>query len=250
MKNKGNLKVLITGASRGLGLAMAKKLSSQYSLILHASKDENLDNLRSFLGKYQDRHHVLCADFSNHEEVSKFCKQLKKQYIDSLYGVINNAGVTFNKSLLFQPERDIDTIIQVNLKAPILINKTALKIFALKKKGIIINVSSCVGEIGNAFQAVYAATKAGLVALTKSLAKEVSVLDKDHSIRILSISPGFIETEMTEKIPDSEKEKYLANIPSNRFGKSEEVAEVITFLLSEKATYINGTDIKINGGIL
>src|SRR5215469_10235996 len=158
-------KVLITGASKGLGLAISKKLSADYTLILHASKPESFTHI-------EPGSHLLCADFSDNDQVAEFCKQLKKEHGDGLYAVINNAGVTFDKPLNFQPEREIDAMLNVNLRAPIMIAKTAMKIFALSQKGVIINISSVVAEKGNAFQSVYAAAKAGLVALSKSLAQE------------------------------------------------------------------------------
>jgi 3-oxoacyl-[acyl-carrier protein] reductase len=238
-----NQKILITGASRGLGLAISKKLSTQYPLILHASAAESFTAL-------DPNTEILCADFSDPEQLANFCKQLKKEHGDSLYAIINNAGVTFDNSLIFQPEKAIDTMISVNLKAPIMICKTAMKIFNLNKRGVIINISSVVGETGNAFQAVYSATKAGLVALSKSLAQEAAALNDTHQIRILSVSPGFIETDMTGKLPEAEKEKYLKMIPSKRFGKAEDVAEVVSFLLSDHASYINGTNIHVNGGLV
>ncbi|MDB5123927.1 MAG: fabG 5 [Mucilaginibacter sp.] len=235
-------KVLITGASKGLGLAISKKLSGEYTLILHASKEENFTSV-------EPGSHILCADFSDAEQLAGFCKRLKAEHSDTLYAVINNAGVTFDKSLIYQPEREIETMLNVNLKAPILICKTAMKIFNQNKRGVIINISSCVGETGNAFQSVYAATKAGLVALSKSLAQEAAALNQEHEIRVLSVSPGFIETGMTASIPEAEKEKYLKMIPSKRFGKTDDIAEAILYLLSEKASYINGTNIHINGGL-
>jgi len=235
-------KVLITGASRGLGLAISRKLSSQYQLILHASSKDSFTSI-------PPNSHILCADLSDPGQVADFCKQLKKEHGDTLYGVINNAGVTFDNSLIFQPEKAIDAMINVNLRTPIMICKTAMKIFGLSKEGVIINVSSVVGETGNAFQAVYAATKAGLVALSKSLAQEAAALNEEHNIRVLSISPGFIETDMTDKLPEKEKEKYLKMIPSKRFGKAEDVAEMISFLLSGQSAYVNGTNIHINGGL-
>ncbi|HVV56059.1 MAG TPA: SDR family oxidoreductase [Mucilaginibacter sp.] len=239
----GKKKILITGASRGLGLAISQKLSPDYTLILHASKEESFDSVA-------EGNHILCADFSDDEQLTEFCKKLRKDHADDLYGVVNNAGVAYDKSLLFQPEREINAMLNINLRAPILISKTAMKIFNLKREGVIINISSCVGETGNAFQSVYAATKAGLVALAKSLAKEASVLHDEHTIRVLSISPGFIETNMTASIPETERAKYLAMIPANRFGRVEDVADTVAFLLSDKASYINGTDIHINGGLL
>ena len=235
--------ILITGASRGLGLAIAKRLSAEYTLILHASKP----------GAFKDVYpadHILYADFSDDEQLAAFCKQLKRDHSDSLYAVINNAGVTFDKSLIYQPEQEITKMLNVNLKAPIMICKTAMKIFNLNKRGVIINISSVVGETGNAFQAVYAATKAGLVALSRSLAQEAAALSPEHEIRVLSVSPGFIETDMTATISAIEKEKYLKMIPAHRFGKAVDIAETIAFLLSDKASYINGTNLHINGGLL
>jgi len=236
-------KVLITGASKGLGRALAKQLSPDYVLILHASKAESFAETPS-------GSHVLCADFSNPNQITGFCKRLKAEHGDTLYAVINNAGVAFDKSLIYQPEREIEAMLNVNLKAPIMICKTAMKIFNQNKQGVIINISSVVGETGNAFQAVYAATKAGISALSKSLAKEAATAGEGHQIRVLSVSPGFIETNMTDSIPHAQKDKYLDMIPAKRFGRAEEVADLIAYLLSDKASYINGTNIHINGGLI
>jgi 3-oxoacyl-[acyl-carrier protein] reductase len=236
-------KILVTGASRGLGLAIAKRLSAEYSLILHASKKESFTAFDPDVA-------ILCADFSDNEQLADFCKTLKREHGNELYAVINNAGVTFDKSLIYQPEQEIDKMLQVNLKAPIMICKMAMKIFSLNKSGVIINISSVVGETGNAFQSVYAATKAGLVSLSRSLALEAAALSDEHSIRVLSVSPGFIETDMTSAIPDAEKEKYRKMIPAHKFGKAEDIAEMIAFLLSDKASYINGTNIHVNGGLI
>lgn len=243
------MKVLITGASRGIGKAIALKLQHSYSLVLHASNENSLAELKSQL-QVPEKHQVACADFSDTAQVKEFCTQLKSRHGADLYAVVNNAGITLDKSLLFQPEGDIDTLLQVNLKTPILISKTAFKIFHTARSGVIINLGSCVGESGNAFQSVYAATKAGLTAFSKSLAREAGALNPQHNIRILSVSPGFIETDMTDKLPEADKVKYQTNIPSRRLGQPQDVAELIAFLLSDAASYINGSEIKINGGIL
>ncbi|RVU01403.1 SDR family oxidoreductase [Mucilaginibacter limnophilus] len=235
-------KVLITGASRGLGLAISKKLAADYTLILHASRQESFTT--EIPGSY-----LLCADLADTEQLNDFCKMLKKEHGDDLYAVINNAGVTFDKPLMYQPEREIDAILNINLKAPIMICKTAMKIFSMNKTGVIINMSSVVGQTGNAFQAVYSATKAGMAALSRSLAQEAANIGEGHNIRVLSIAPGFIETDMTERIPAAEKEKYLNMIPAKRFGNVDDVAETVAFLLSDKASYINATSININGGL-
>jgi 3-oxoacyl-[acyl-carrier protein] reductase len=242
------MNILITGASKGIGRAMALRLQGKYSLVLHASSEGTIAPLFGELDN-PEHHHKLVADLSDPAAVKNFCSELKQKFSGNLYCVINNAGVTIDKSLLFQPEADIDRMLQVNLKAPIMISKTAFKIFHTREKGVIINMGSCVGEMGNAFQGVYAATKAGLTAFSKSLAREAGALLPKHSIRVFSISPGYIETDMTEKIPEQEKLKYMANIPSQRLGQPGEVAALVEFLLSEEAAYINGSEIKINGGI-
>jgi 3-oxoacyl-[acyl-carrier protein] reductase len=243
------MKVLITGASKGIGRAIARRLAGRYDLIVHASTEESLAPLWEELAD-PGRHHRLCADFTDPAAVRAFCRELKNRHGDDLYAVINNAGVALDKPLLYQPEADIDTMIQVNLKAPIAISKTALKVFYRRQKGVILNIGSCVGETGNAFQSIYAATKAGLAAFSKSLAREAGVLLHDHSLRILSIAPGFIETAMTDRIPAADRQQYLGRIPSGRFGQADDVAELVAFLLSDSAAYINGSEIKINGGLL
>jgi 3-oxoacyl-[acyl-carrier protein] reductase len=235
-------KVLITGASRGLGLAISKLLAPDYHLILHASSPE------SFTETIPDSD-ILCADLSDAEQLADFCKQLKKQHGSELYGVINNAGVTFDNSIIYQQEKHIDAMLNVNLRAPILICKTVMKLFAANGGGVIINMSSVVGESGNAFQAVYAATKAALVAFSRSLAQEAAVMNDPNNVRVLCVSPGFIDTDMTANIPAEMKEKYLKMIPAKKMGTPEDIAETIYFLLSEKASYINGTNVHVNGGL-
>lgn len=235
-------KILITGASRGLGLAIAQALNNDYCLILHATKAENITQLK-------EDNYILAADFSKPEEVTSFCKALKAQHGEDLHAVINNAGITLSKSLLFQPEREIDDAIQINLKAPIQISKTAIKIFSVKQKGVIINMSSMVAETGNAFQTIYSATKAGLATFSKSLAKEAGALYENNQIRVLSVSPGLINTDMADSISQSEQEKIIKNIPLKRMGYAEEVAKVVAFLVSDQASYVNGSTINVNGGL-
>jgi len=224
-------------------LAISKKLAATYPLIVHASSPGSFTEVIP-------NSQMLCADFSDPEQLSNFCKQLKKEHGDTLYGVINNAGLTFDNSLIYQSEKHIDAMLNVNLKAPIMICKTAMKIFSLSNSGVIINISSVVAETGNAFQAVYSATKAGLATLSKSLAQEAAALNAEHQIRVLSVSPGFIETDMTDGLPQEQKDKYLKMIPSKRFGSVNDVAEAVSFLVSDKASYINGTTIHINGGLV
>lgn len=246
---KLNKKVLITGASRGIGRATAIQLAEEgYDLLLHASKLENLNELLSSLP--QDcKYELLIADFSAEEQVKEFISRLKKEH-KKLFGIVSNAGIAIDKALAYQPISEIDKMLNVNLKAPVLLAKTAMKLFSTEKKGVFIAISSCVGEMGNAFQSVYAASKAGNVALCKSLAKEIGLLYDEHQIRFISLSPGFIQTDMVNALNKEIQIEYLKKVPLKRAGEAKEVANTVSFLLSDKASYINGSEIKINGGLL
>lgn len=238
--------VLITGASRGIGLAIAKMLANDYTLILHGRDSAALQLLVSQL---PGSHHLIAADLSKKDQLNQLCKDLKKIAPD-LYAVINNAGITKDKPLLFQSEDDMDELFAVNLKAPLLINKAVLKLLHGKGRGVIINMGSCVGEMGNAFQVAYAMSKAAILSMTKSIAKEITALNPDSKIRVVCISPGFINTDMTANLDPTTMARYLQLIPSRRIGTSEEVASAVKFILSDAASYINGVEIKINGGIV
>lgn len=221
---------------------MSKLLSSEYRLVLHATTPE------SFKEQIPDSE-MLCGDLSDPTQLADFCKALKKQHGSDLYGVINNAGVAHDNSIIYQQEKHIDAMLSINLRAPILICKTVMKLFSANAGGVIINMSSVVGESGNAFQAVYAATKAALVAFSRSLAQEAAVMNDPNNIRVLCVSPGFIDTDMTANIPAEMKEKYLKMIPAKKMGAPEDIAQTVYFLLSEKAAYINGTNVHVNGGL-
>ena len=246
MKSK---KILVTGASRGIGQAIAIQLAKEgYSLLLHARTKEHLTET---IQKINDdtTTHIITADFLKIEEVKAFLTILKKEHKD-LFGIVSNAGITFDKPIAYQPEKEIDSILQVNLKVPILLGKLAMKLFLKNKTGVFIHMASVVGEMGNAFQSIYASTKAGVVALSKSWAREISTLEPDHKARFLSVSPGFIQTNMTDKLDKNIQAHYKSTIPSKRFGTPQEVAHLISFLISDQSPYINGSEVKINGGIL
>ena len=246
MKHK---KVLITGASRGIGKAIALQLAKEkkYYLLLHASSQESLEKLSLCLN-INCRYELLPCNFNDEAELFEFVRQVKHNHKD-LFAIVSNAGITSNKALAFQTHNDINALINVNLKTPIFLSKMAMKLFSRNEEGIFIALGSYVAENGNPFQAVYAATKAANIALCKSLAKEIGQLKPTSNIRFLSISPGFIETDMTQQLNEDIRNKYLKHIPSNRFGKTKEVAKLVAFLIDEKASYINGTNIKIDGGL-
>lgn len=239
--------VLITGASRGIGRAIALKLAKKYRLILHASVESSLVSLKTEL---DGNHEILYADFTDVAATKNFCTELKKIAGKSLYAVVNNAGIAIDKPLMYQSMRDIDAMLSVNMKAPLLISKVALKIFIANNKGVLVNISSCVGQTGNAFQVVYSMTKAAMTVMSKAIAKEVAALNKEHQIRSVSIAPGFIETDMTKELTDSVREAYIKMIPTSHFGHPSDVADAVDFVLSKQASYINGTEIAVNGGII
>lgn len=242
-------KVLITGASRGIGKAIAIQLAENggYNLILHASSEHSLEQLVRSLPEGTVFETMTC-NFADESALSDFIKELKNKHED-LYAIISNAGITRNKGLGYQPVKEVDEMLTVNLRVPILLAKAAMKIFPKRNNGVFIALSSCVAETGNAFQAVYSATKAANVAMCKSLAREAGVLHPEKQIRFVTVAPGFIETGMTEELPEKIKEKYLEQIPARRFGNPQDVAHVVEFLLSDRASYINGSEFKINGGL-
>lgn len=243
-------KILVTGANRGIGRSICLALDQKgYSLILHSRKQSDLKSLLEDC-IHPELHSTVTADFSDDAALKSMIKEIKSQHKDDLYGIVNNAGIALDKPIAYQPEQEVDMMLKVNLKAPILIGKMAMKLFLTKKEGVIINIASCIGESGNAFQSVYAATKAGLVALSKSWAKEAGELIEEHKVRVLCVSPGFIKTDMTDQLSQGIQDEYKKNIPARKFGSPQDIANAICFLMSEEASYINGTEIKINGGIL
>lgn len=249
MKNPDNQFILITGASRGIGKAIALQLEADgFPLILHARCPENLTALWEEL-QFPDKHVIRCADLADQEALKKFTKTISREFQNQFFGLINNAGMTSDKAIAYQPEREIDRLLQVNLKAPIMLGKMALKQFIKQGEGVIINLGSIVGERGNSFQSVYAATKAAMAALAKSWARECGTLLDDHCIRVLSVSPGFIATDMTGVLDEQVVEQYRSSIPTNRIGTPQEVANLVSFLVGPEATYLNGSEFKINGGL-
>lgn len=233
-------KVLVTGASGDIGREICVCLSEAgYSVIAQYNKNnDGIKKTMSLLKTTDGLHHEsLQIDLNNYSDMQTKIKDLD---IDIL---INNAGIVVNNMLPIMDYQSIEQLIRINLLAPILLTQEILKNMIYKKSGIIINVSSISGQLGNAGQTVYSATKAGLIGLTKSLAKEYGA----RGIRSNCVSPGFIESDMTKNLNVSE---IIKNIPMGRFGTPREIAEVVAFLSGEKSKYINGEVISINGGII
>ncbi|MCI9063935.1 MAG: 3-oxoacyl-[acyl-carrier-protein] reductase [Clostridia bacterium] len=236
---------LITGASRGIGKAIAKKFAdNDYNLIINYTSDKtNLEELkREFEGT-----EVLFvkADVSKYDE----CEDMVKQGIDKFGQIdvlVNNAGITRDNLLMRMKEEDFDNVLNVNLKGTFNVTKSAVPYMMKKRSGKIVNISSVVGVSGNAGQANYSASKAGIIGFTKSIAKELA----SRNIYANAVAPGFIATDMTEVLSDSVKESINAQIPLKRMGSADEVANVVYFLGSEESSYITGQVINVDGGML
>ena len=237
---------LITGASRGIGKATAEKFARNgYNLALVSRSKESLEKVKEELGETGSEILIFPADVSDFERAQEIVKEVHDHFgrIDVL---VNNAGTTLDKFLLRTSESDWDTIININLKSVFNYSKAVSRIMLKQKHGVIVNVSSVVGLIGNAGQASYAASKSGIIGFTKSLAKELG----SRNIRVVAVAPGFIETALTESLPQEVKRAYLEQIALRRFGKPEDVANLIYFLASDEASYITGQTFVIDGGMI
>ncbi len=232
-------RVLITGASGGIGSAMAEEFDREgYELVLHCHKNiEKLNDLKERLSKEPV---LVSGDLSTEEGVNSVIEQVGD--IDVL---INNAGITRDGLLLTMKPESFDAVIAANLRSVYLMSRAVLRGMTKRRWGRIINLSSVSGIYGNAGQTNYAASKAGIIGFSKSLAKEVA----SRNVTVNCIAPGMIETEMTAAIPEKAKGALLSEIPMKRMGRPEEIAYIASFLASEKASYITGSVIEADGGM-
>lgn len=241
---KGRVAV-VTGASRGIGKAIASRLGEAgANLVLNHYEPEDLDlskSIKSQGGKV----HTLKGDISHFNEAEKLIAYAVKIF-GHLDILVNNAGINRDNLLVRMKEEDFDRVISVNLKGTFNCIKHASRVMMKQRYGKIVSISSIVGLIGNVGQANYAASKAGIIGLTKSLAKELA----PRGVTVNAIAPGFIKTVMTEKLPQVVKDNMLANIPLKKFGETEDVANLVDFLVSEKASYITGQVINVDGGMV
>ena len=238
--------VLITGATRGIGLAILKEMSNHNYIVLGTGTNENSINILKGelkVNKIEGKAYLL--DIKNQESINNLLESIKKDYTNTPDILVNNAGVT-NDNLLIRMDDDqwLDTI-ETNINSLYKISKLFIKPMIKKRNGRIICISSVVANTGNAGQTNYVTSKAGMIGFCKSLAKEVAT----RGITVNCVSPGFIETDMTEKLNDSQKEQIFKNIPTNKMGRPEDIAYAVSFLASEKASYITGETIHVNGGL-
>lgn len=241
-----NKVVCITGAGRGIGAGMAQMFSENgYDLILHyRSSEKELDALIQKNQKPNQKIWKVQADICDETQVKEMFAWIKKE-VGRLDVLINNSGRTKDGLFLRMSEKDFMDVVDVNLKGCFLCSKEASAIMMRQRNGSIINISSVVGLSGNAGQANYAASKAGIIGLTKSMAKEIG----SRNIRVNAIAPGFIQTQMTDALSESRKKEIQSHIPLRTLGSVEDVANVALFLADEKSRYITGEVIRVDGGL-
>ena len=238
---------LVTGASRGIGEAIALELSRNNIFVVGtATSDIGVKKIQEML---QDDTKVVGAGLilnaNNNESIETLIKNIEETYGD-IDILVNNAGITKDTLLMKMKEEDWNEVIDTNLKSVFKLSQSVIRKMLKKKYGRIINISSVVGHSGNAGQTNYTASKAGISGFTKSLAQEVG----SRGITVNSVAPGFIDTDMTNSLSEDHKTQLLSKIPLGRLGKPHDIAQAVAFLVSDKAGYITGETLHINGGML
>lgn len=237
---------LVTGASRGIGQAIAKRLAmnEHLTVIGTATTEDGASSISHYFAKWGLDGDGIKMDVTDPDSVLEGVQQVTQAYGPPLI-LINNAGITRDGLMLRMKEEDWECVINTNLSSVYRVTKAVLKGMTKARWGRVVNVSSVVGQMGNAGQANYCASKAGIEGFTRSLAKEIS----GRGITINAVAPGFIETDMTDELPDATKAAMLATIPMARLGQPEEIAAAVNFLSSDDASYITGTTLQVNGGM-
>ena len=237
--------VLVTGATRGIGKAISLTLGNSGATIIGTATSElGADNISKMLGDNKISGEGIVLDVTNNDQISRLSESIKKDF-GSIDILVNNAGITRDNILLRMKEDEWEDIINTNLSSIYKMSKSVLRGMIKKRSGRIISITSVVGAMGNAGQSNYAAAKAGIIGFTKSLAREIGI----RGITVNAIAPGFIETDMTDSLPDDQKEALASQIPMGRLGTVNEVAEVVLFLASDGGSYITGQTIHVNGGM-
>lgn len=245
MKLNGKV-ALVTGASRGIGAAIASKFASLGCdvAINYAGNIQKAEETLNSVKAYGVNAQIYQANVANYEEVEAMTKQIIKDF-GHLDIIINNAGITSDNLMMRMDQDSFDSVIDVNLKGTWNVCKSITRPILKQRSGVIINLSSVVGINGNVGQVNYAASKAGVIGLTKSLAKEFA----SRNIRVNAVAPGYVKSDMTAKLSEEITEKVLENIPLGQLGEVEDIANAVAFLVSDEARYITGQVLVVDGGM-
>lgn len=247
MENTAVKTALVTGASRGIGAAIAKKLAARGFMVIinYGHSSAAAEEVKNQIEQAGGQAVLMQGDVSSGDDVDRMFKDIKKTW-GRLDVLVNNAGINRDILLVRMKEDQWDAVLSTDLKSVFFTTKAAASLMMRQRSGSIINIASVVGITGNAGQANYAAAKAGVIGFTKSVAKELAA----RGIRVNAIAPGFIETDMTDAIPEKIREGMLETIPLRRGGKAEDVANAVAFLASDDAGYITGQVLKVDGGMV
>jgi 3-oxoacyl-[acyl-carrier protein] reductase len=242
MNNLEKKNIIVTGASGGIGNAIIKKLyEAGANILASGTRIEKLEELKKNFESIK----ILKFDISQSDKIEEFIENATSELGGSLDGIVNNAGITQDNLAIRMNLEEWQKVININLTSTFLMSKFAIKKMLKNKSGKIVNITSVVGHTGNLGQANYTASKAGIVAMSKSLAIEYA----KKNININCISPGFIKTAMTDKIDEKFKEVIISKIPSARLGEPDDIANAVLFLSSDQSNYINGETLHVNGGM-
>jgi 3-oxoacyl-[acyl-carrier protein] reductase len=243
--NLAGKKALVTGASRGIGRAVALKLAREGADVIVTAT--SLDRAKKTADEIEllGRRAIPCeVNVGSRKDVESLFRTVSDEF-GTLDILVNNAGITRDGLLMRMKDEDWDEVINVNLNGTFACSREAIKLMAKAKSGRIVNISSVVGEMGNAGQANYCASKAGIIGFTKAVAREYA----KRNITVNAVAPGFIETDMTGVLADSVREELLKQIPANRFGVADDIANAVFFLVSDLGSYVTGQVLAVNGGM-
>ena len=246
MNNLENKVAIVTGASRGIGKVIAKEIAKAGATVVCVSRSQNdIDNVANNINNKGDKAIAIACDITNGKQYQELTKSVIENF-GSIDILVNNAGVTKDGLIMRMSEDDWDIVINTNLKGAFNGTKAVTRHMMKQRSGRIINISSVVGLIGNAGQANYAASKAGLIGLTKATAKELA----SRGITANCIAPGYIETDMTKQLSDKIRDALIQQIPLGRIGQAKDIASIVCFLASDNAGYITGQTFTVDGGMV
>lgn len=243
MKQLLGKKIIVTGGSRGIGadiVQLLAELGAQVAFTFSSREEAAQKVLKSLPG---EGHFCFQMNLSSEASINEGLQKVFSQWPE-VDGLVNNAGITKDSLLLRMKTEDFDDVINTNLRGAFLMTKALTKVMMRARQGSIVNITSIIGQTGNPGQSNYAASKAGLIGFSKSIAKEIA----SRNVRVNCIAPGFIATDMTEVIPEEAKKKLIGEIPMGRIGEARDISNAVAFLLSDQSKYITGHTLSVNGG--